>query len=312
MSTAKPGPPTRHPRWGGSELRFLDPAVLARIGSLELKARMVVDGFLSGLHRSPVHGFSAEFAEYRHYMPGDDLTSIDWKVYARSDRLYVKKFEEETNLTCHLLLDVSASMGYGSTGVTKLEYASCLAASLGYLMSKQRDAIGFMAFDDSVVTVLPASARSSHLRALLVALQRLSLGRQTNLSKPLREIADGISKRGLVVLISDLLDDPANVLEGVKHFRFRGSDVVVFQVLDPDEITFPFDRATRFQDLETDAEVTVTPGDVREDYLKAMKDLVDFYRHELALVGIDYCLLDTSQSLDFALLTYLSTRSHSY
>ena len=186
-----------------SERRFLDPAVLARLGSLELKARTIVEGFLSGLHRSPFKGFSVEFAEYRQYMPGDDLATIDWKVYARSDRHYVKKFEEETNLGCHIMLDVSASMGYGSRGMTKLEYGSCLAASLAYLMNRQRDAVGLTAFDEGIVTMLPASARPGHLRAVLVTLDRLELGRQTNVSKPLHQLAESLSKRGMVVLISD-------------------------------------------------------------------------------------------------------------
>src|SRR5580700_6975606 len=162
------------------ERQFLDPAVIARLGTLELKARTIVEGFLSGLHRSPFKGFSVEFAEYRQYIHGDDLATIDWKVYARSDRYYIKKFEEETNLDCHLMLDVSGSMGYGSRGITKHEYAQCLAASLGYLMNRQRDAVGLAAFDERIVTMLPASARPGHLRALLVTLARLQLGRETN------------------------------------------------------------------------------------------------------------------------------------
>src|SRR5437763_5187823 len=166
-----------------SDLRFRDPAVLARLGTLELKARRIVEGFLSGLHRSPFKGFSVEFAEYRQYMPGDDLSTIDWKVFARSDRHYVKKFEEETNLDCHIMLDVSASMNYGSRGMTKYQYGQCLAAALGYLMSRQRDAVGLTAFDDRIVTLLPASARPGHLRALLVTLDRLELGARTAVSK---------------------------------------------------------------------------------------------------------------------------------
>src|SRR5512140_1369914 len=187
------------------DLRFLDPAVIARLGTLELKARTVVEGFLSGLHRSPFKGFSVEFAEYRQYLPGDDLSTIDWKVYARSDRHYVKKFEEETNLDCHVMLDVSGSMDYGSRGMTKFEYGACLAASLGYLMNRQRDAVGLMAFDERIVSMLPASARPGHLRAMLVTLDRLKPGNRTDVSKPLHQLADALTKRGMVVLISDLL-----------------------------------------------------------------------------------------------------------
>jgi uncharacterized protein (DUF58 family) len=288
---------------------FLDPAVVARLGTLELKARTIVEGFLSGLHRSPFKGFSVEFAEYRQYMPGDDLATIDWKVFARSDRYYVKKFEEDTNLDCHLMLDVSGSMAYGSHGMTKFEYGACLAASLGYLMNRQRDAVGLTAFDEQIVQMLPASARAGHLRSLLITLQRLSPGQETNLSRPLHQLADSLSKRGMVVLISDLLDEPDAVIRGLKHFQYRGTDVIVFQVLDPDEIDFPFERATRFEDLETTEEVMAVPAVVREHYLKEIGSLIGRYKRELGAVGIDYHLLRTSEPLELALLSYLSTRS---
>jgi len=290
------------------ERQFLDPAVVARLGTLELKARTIVEGFLSGLHRSPFKGFSVEFAEYRQYMPGDDLSTIDWKVYARSDRYYVKKFEEETNLNCHVMLDISGSMGYGSRGITKFEYGQCLAASLAYLMNRQRDAAGLTAFDERIITMLPASARPGHLNAMLVMLDRLELGTHTNASKPLHQLADSLSKRGMVVLISDLLDDPDRVIRGLKHFRFRGTDVIVFHLLDPDELAFPFERATRFEDLETREEVMAVPVVVRDHYLKAIGSLIDRYKQELGASGIDYQLLTTDQPLELALLAYLSTR----
>ncbi len=289
--------------------QFLDPAVVARLGTLELKARTVVEGFISGLHRSPFKGFSVEFAEYRQYIHGDDLSTIDWKVYARSDRHFVKKFEEETNLHCHLLVDVSASMSYRSRGVSKFEYAACLAASLGYLMTRQRDAVGMTAFSDRIVDALPSSLRPGHLRSLLIALERLEVGSRTNVAKPLHQIADAMTRRGMVVLISDLLDDPEAVVRGLKHFHYRGSDVLVFHVLDPDELTFPFDRATRFEDLETGDEVLAIPGAVREHYLKQIGGLIERYRRELGAAGIDYQLLDTSEPLEMALMAYLSTRS---
>src|SRR5690242_7761756 len=297
--------------WTAHDRPFLDPAVVARLGTLELKARTIVEGFLSGLHRSPFKGFSVEFAEYRQYMPGDDLSTIDWKVYARSDRHYVKKFEEETNLDCHVMLDLSASMSYGSR-ITKFEYGQCLAASLGYLMNRQRDAIGLTAFDEEIVTMLPASARPGHLRALLVTLDRLRLGQQTNVSKPLHQLADSLTKRGMVVLISDLLDDPERVIRGLKHFRFRGTDVIVFQLLDPDELAFPFQRATRFEDMETQEEVLAQPVMVREHYLKAIGGLIERYKQELGAAGIDYQLLTTDQPLELALLAYLSTRGRTF
>jgi uncharacterized protein (DUF58 family) len=288
--------------------QFLDPAVIARLGTLELKARTIVEGFLSGLHRSPFKGFSVEFAEYRQYIPGDDLSTIDWKVYARSDRYYVKKFEEETNLDCQLMIDASGSMAYGSHGVTKFDYAACLVASLAYLMNRQRDAVGLMAFDQRIVDMVPASARAGHLRSLLVSLERLRPGQATDVSTPLHQLADSLSKRGLVVLVSDLLDEPDAVIRGLKHFQHRGTDVIVFQVLDPDELEFPFDRATRFEDLETSEEVMAVPGLVREHYLREIHRLIDRYRRELGAAGIDYQLLKTTDPLEMALLSYLSTR----
>jgi uncharacterized protein (DUF58 family) len=295
--------------WAAYDRPFLDPAVVARLGTLELKARSIVEGFLSGLHRSPFKGFSVEFAEYRQYIPGDDLSTIDWKVYARSDRYYVKKFEEETNLDCHVMIDVSNSMAYGSGAMTKFEYGACIAASLGYLMNRQRDAVGLTAFDENIVAMLPASSRPGHLRALLVTLDRLRPARRTDVSKPLHQLADSLVKRGMVVLISDLLDDPDAVIRGLKHFQFRGNDVIVFQVLDPDEIDFPFERATRFEDLETTEEIMAVPGAVRDHYLREIGGLIDRYRRQLGAAGIDYQLLSTKHPLELALLSYLSTRS---
>ena len=294
------------------EARFLDPAILARLGTIDLKARTIVEGLLSGLHRSPYRGFSVEFAEYRQYLPGDDLSTLDWKIYARSDRHVVKKYEEETNLDCHILLDISASMGYGSHGITKLQYGSYLAGALAYLMNRQRDAVGLIAFDERVVTMLPARARGGHLRALLVTLERLTLGTRTDVAKPLRDLAEAITKRGLVVLISDLLDDSERVLRGLKHFRYRGTDVIVFHVLDPNELKFPFEQAARFRDLETADEVHAEPGAVRQEYLDRMNTMIALYRRELGLVGIDYCLLDTSQPLETGLMAYLMTRRKAF
>jgi len=291
------------------DARFLDPAIIARIGSMELKARTIVEGFLSGLHRSPYRGFSVEFAEYRQYMQGDDLSTIDWKVYARSDRYYVKKFEEETNVDCHLLLDVSASMGYASGGITKLAYGSYLAAALAYLMNRQRDAVGLMTFDDRIVARLPASARPGHLHTLLLQLERLDLGQRSDMSKPLHQLADALTKRSMAVLVSDLLDEPQEVLKGLKHLRFRGTDVIVFHVLDRDELTFPFTRMSRFRDLESHDEVMAVPALVRPDYLRQIGDLTSFYERELRVSDIDYVQLETSKPLDFALMAYLSTRA---
>jgi len=292
------------------DLRFLDPAVIARLGSMELKARTVVEGFLSGLHRSPYKGFSVEFAEYRQYMPGDDLSTLDWKVFARSDRHYVKKFEEETNLECHVLLDVSASMAYrGGAAMSKVEYGSVLAASLAYLMHRQRDATGLIEFDDRIRGRLPASARPGHLHAILLALDKVAPGAKSDVGRPLHQLAEALGKRSLVVLISDLLDDPDRVVRGLKHLRFRGTDVIVFQVLDPNELQFPFRGAAKFTDVESALEVTADPARVRQQYLDAMAALRARYERELKGAGIDFLTLDTSKPLDFALLAYLDARS---
>ena len=288
--------------------RYLDPKVLARIGSLDLKAKTVVEGVLSGLHRSPKRGYSVEFAEYRQYMPGDALATIDWKVYARSDRHYVKKFEEDTNLDCHLLVDISGSMAYGSHGVTKRDYACYLAASLAYLMHRQRDAVGLIAFDETIVQRLPPSARASHLRAVLLGLERLPQGAKTNVAKPLGDLAKVLAKRGLVVVISDLLDDPAGVIQGLRHFRQRGTDVIVFHVLDPQELHFTFADVARFRDVESASEVFADPVAVRGEYLAAVGGFIDTYRQQLGGAGIDYHLLDTSKPLDLALVSYLKAR----
>jgi uncharacterized protein (DUF58 family) len=288
--------------------RYLDPAIVARLGTIDLKARTIVEGFLTGLHRSPYKGFSVEFAEYRQYLPGDDLTTLDWKVFARSDKHFVKKYEEETNLSCHLLIDVSASMGYRSGEISKLQYASYLTGALAYLMHRQRDAFGLIAFDDSISALLPASARSGHLRTVLLALERLEMGSRTNVAKPLNDLAAAVRKRGMVVLVSDLLDDPAKVLDGLKHFRYRGTDVIVFQILDPYELKFPFEHAARFRDMETAEEVMAVPSSIRADYLERIEGLTAYYKRELGLAGIDYCLLNTSQPLELGLMSYLMTR----
>ena len=276
---------------------------------MELKARTVVEGFLSGLHRSPFKGFSVEFAEYREYLPGDDLSTLDWKVYARSDRHYVKKFEEETNVECHILLDVSASMAYrGGAAMSKVEYGSVLAASLAYLMHRQRDATGLIEFDEKIKGRLPASARPGHLHAILLALERVAPGARSDVGRPLHQLAEALGKRSLAVVISDLLDDADAVIRGLKHLRFRGTDVIVFQVLDPHEIRFPFRGASRFTDVESQDVVTADPARVREGYLAAMEALHARYEKELRGAGIDFLTLDSSKPLDFALLAYLDAR----
>jgi uncharacterized protein (DUF58 family) len=297
------------PTSAARDLRFLDPAIIARLGTMELKARTVVEGFLSGLHRSPYKGFSVEFAEYRQYLPGDDLSTLDWKVYARTDRHYVKKFEEETNLEAHLLLDTSASMAYrGAAPMSKLEYGCVLAASLAFLMNRQRDAAGHIAFDDRIRCRLPAGSRAGHLHALMLALERMQAGSMSNVGRPLHQLAEALTKRSLVVLISDLLDDPEPAVRGLRHLKFRGTDVIVFQLLDPNELTFPFRGPSKFRDLESSEEVLAEPSAIRKAYLRELAGLTLRFDRELRGAGIDFVQLDTSQPLDFALLAYLGAR----
>ena len=292
----------------GHEPTLLDPELLGRLGSLELVARTVVEGVLVGLHRSPFKGFSVEFSEYRPYLPGDDPVGIDWKLAARTDRFYVKRFEEETDLECHLLLDVSASMGYGSGTITKLRYGSLLLAALAYLVQRQRDAVGLMLFDHRVVDALPASSRASHLRRLLARLDTVTPAERSDVRRPLDALAARLTRRGLVVVVSDLLDEPEGIIQGLKHLRFQGCEVLVLQVLDPAERTFPFEGPTRFADLESDDEVRAVPGQVRAHYLEEMEALQERYRRELRLADVDYQLIDTSTPLDTAILAYLETR----
>lgn len=288
--------------------RFLDPQVLSRISPMELRARAVVEGFIAGLHKSPFKGFSVEFAEYRQYSPGDDIRMIDWKAYARSDRYYVKEFEDETNLKSYILLDRSASMGYRSNGISKLEYASYLAAALALFISHQRDGVGLITFDREVTNHFPTSSRRSHIHAMLSTLDALSPGADTDLGKPLHELAEKLPRRGLVILISDLIDDPALTMDALQHFRFKGHDIIVFHIVDPDESEFPFTDTARFQDPETGEQLVAVPTVIRDEYLAEFGRFVDANRVGCARLQVDYELLNTGKPLDFALFKYLARR----
>lgn len=292
-----------------NQLRFLDPNILSKISGMELRARTVVEGFISGLHRSPYRGFSAEFAEYREYTPGDDTRFIDWKIYARSDRYYLKQFEEETNLGCNILLDISASMKYGSSGLSKLEYAAYVAASLGYLIFQQRDGVGLMTFDQEIKQHIPARSQRGHLLSILQHLEKLEVGEQTDISLPLHQMAERLKKKGMIILISDLLDDPVSVAQGLQHFRFKGHDVIVFHIMDDTELSFPFQNATKFMDLESSTQFVAIPSLIRETYLKNLNAHLDQFKKECSRLKIDYHVLNTAKPLDFALFSYLAYRS---
>lgn len=287
--------------------QFLDPTVLSRIGNLELVARSVIEGFIAGMHGSPFLGLSLDFAAHRQYLPGDDIRKIDWKVYARTDRHYIKEYEAETNANVFFALDASRSMDYGSRGITKLEYAKYLTACLAYLSASQRDRVGAAVFDEALLEYIPPSVR--HRRLILAALDRARARTAGDLAKPLTQVAESLTRKGLVILISDLYAEPKAVLDSVGALRSKGQDVIVFQILDPAEIDFPFEAARSFEDLETGERLPVTPEDMREEYLS----LVEGHVGELAKLmierRIDHELVATSEPLDAALFRYLSHRS---
>jgi uncharacterized protein (DUF58 family) len=289
--------------------RFLKPDVVSKLSGMEIKARLVVEGFIAGLHKSPYHGFSVEFAEHRQYMPGDPLKNVDWKVYAKTDRFFIKEFEEETNLKAYVLVDTSGSMGYGSGEVNKLEYSCYLSAALSYLMLKQRDSVGLVLFDQKIKKdIPPKSALRSHLHVLLQELDRVEPSQTTNISSTLHEMAERIKRRGLIILISDLFDDSDKVINGLKHFRHKKHEVIVFHVLDPKERNFAFPELAIFKDMETDEELMTSPWQIRKEYTQRFNALVDKYTLQCRESLIDYVPLDTSVPFDYALFSYLSKR----
>ncbi|MBD3181310.1 DUF58 domain-containing protein [Candidatus Poribacteria bacterium] len=312
--------------------KYLDPGAVSRLGGMELVARLVVEGFISGRHKSPYQGFSVEFVEHRQYMPGDEIRYIDWKVYGKSDRFYIKKFEEETNLKSYILLDTSGSMAFkgeepktrgflrrnvnedrdksssSHNNLTKLEYSSYLTACLSYLMLKQRDSVGLVVFDDQMRTYIPPRLGPKHLHVLLSKLEKASPGEETSISATFHELAQRIVRRGLIIIISDLLDDPESVIRSLKHFRHKKHEVIVFQILDPAEISFPFQGPILFKDLETQEQLSIEAEILRDEYLQHMNALIDKYRAGCRANSIDYVLMDTSVPFDYALSLYLSKR----
>jgi uncharacterized protein (DUF58 family) len=287
---------------------FIDPAALMRIKNMQLRARVVVEGFMSGLHRSPYHGFSVEFTEYRQYSPGDDLRYLDWKLYARSDRYYLKRFEDETNLRSWLLVDLSRSMGYGSLSYDKATYARTAAATIAYFLALQRDAVGLITFDVAIKDYLPARFRPGHLHRLMMALEHAPAGTATDLAAPLEQVAKTARKRGLVVLLSDLLA-PLEALETrLGYLRSRGHEVVVMRVLDPAEIDFPFQEAALFHDVESGRELYVDPQLARERYRQRFAEHSAGLAKSCNKLGIDLRDLHTDQPLELALFDFLSAR----
>jgi uncharacterized protein (DUF58 family) len=292
--------------------QFLNPEVVSKLKSMEMKARLVVEGFITGLHKSPYHGFSVEFAEHRQYMPGDPIRSIDWKVFAKSDRYFVKEFEEETNLKSYILLDASKSMAYSSGKISKFTYAAHLAAALTFLMLKQRDAVGLVAFDERIRNYIPPKSASVHLHALLSTLAGVEPSSSTDAGVALHEMAERIKRRGLIIVLSDLFDDPGRVLAGLKHFRHRKHEVLVFHILDPTERDFTFPVEAIFKDLETGEEISTLPWQIRSEYQRTMGAHIDRFRRECRTAFVDYVPMDTSVPYDYALFSYLSKRQRLY
>jgi uncharacterized protein (DUF58 family) len=296
-----------------TQTKYLSPEVVSRLKGLEIKARLVVEGFIAGLHRSPYHGFSVEFAEHRQYMPGDPIRNIDWKVYAKSDKFFIKEYEEETNLKAYLLVDCSRSMAFASDGrIDKLTYGLQLAAALSFLMLKQRDAVGLVGFAEKINTYVPPRSAASHLHVLLREMEGFAATEKTNIASTLHEMAERIKRRGLVILISDLLDEPNQILAGLKHFRHRKHEVIVFHVLDPKERDFSFPMEAIFRDMETGEQINTLPWQIKKDYQRIIGAVLDRFSRECRMSNIDYVPIDTAMGYDLSLLAFLNKRSKLY
>ena len=288
--------------------QVLSPNTISRLNNLFLKAKFVVEGFIVGLHKSPYHGFSIEFSEHRSYEKGDEIKHIDWKLWAKTDKYFIKQFEEETNLKSYILLDQSISMNYKSNQISKLDYSKLIAASLGYLMIKQQDAIGLTLFDNEIRYQIHPKSKRSHLYSILSKMEKIKSKEQTQISPILHKTAEMIKKRGLIILISDLFDEPMKIMAGLKHFRHNGHEVIVFHILDQQEINLNFNKRTRFQDLETGDEIITDPWHIKNDYKKNMEKFCDYYKIQCRQHKIDYVMLTTNISLDVALSEYLLKR----
>ncbi|RKY91347.1 MAG: DUF58 domain-containing protein [Ignavibacteriae bacterium] len=292
---------------------LLDPSIISKINSLELRARLVVEGFMVGLHKSPYHGFSVEFIQHRPYMQGDSLRDVDWKVYGKTEKYFIKQYEEETNLRSYILLDVSKSMQFSSgNNVSKLEYASTLAAALSYLMMKQQDAFGLTLYSDRIVQYLPPKATKSYLRQILKSLVSVKASDTTNTAACLNSVAERIKRRGLVIIISDLFDDIDSVISALKHFSYQKNEIIVFQILDPIERNFAFGRDAIFKDMESEEELTTQPYQIQKAYKLAMEEFIGKIKNECLNSKIDFNIIETSTPFDKALMSYIQKRRRLY
>ncbi len=290
-------------------LKYLNPKVLNKITNLELKARLIVEGYISGLHKSPYHGFSVEFAQHREYVPGDDIRHIDWKVYGKSNRYYIKEYEEETNLVSYFLLDSSASMRYSNDDMSKYDYACHIVASLSYLILQQQDAAGLCIFDQEIRTLLPASSNPAYIGDIAHQMAQVDPVEKTSIDVVIKDIAGRLKKRGLVVIVSDLFDDVSKILEGIRHLRHRRHDVIVLHILHPDELHFPLQRLTMFEGLEEiDSKLLVNPRAIQSAYLKEIQNFISELKSGCIAHRVDYVQVTTDQNLDVALSAYLANR----
>ena len=288
--------------------KYLEPEMVARLSNMSLRARLVVEGYIIGQHKSPFHGFSVEFAEHRAYGPGDEIRHIDWKLYGKTDRFFVKQYEEETNLRSYILLDTSRSMEYKSNKISKLDYGNYLSAALAYLMINQQDGVGLTLFDNQIQTFIPPRSKPSHVNTILTHLDKTGSGKDTDVGIVLHEMAERIKKRGLIILISDLFDEKGNIINGLKHFRHNKQEIIVFHVMDRKELNFDFSNRTKFKDMETDEQITTEPWKIRKIYQKAIQSYQDELRLRCREQKIDYVPLFTDQNLDLALNEYLKKR----
>jgi uncharacterized protein (DUF58 family) len=310
-TTPTPSPSYTGISTAGGTRSYIEPQTLMRIKSLQMRARIVVNGFLSGLHRSPHHGFSVEFSEYRQYSPGDDPRYLDWRLFARSDRYYIKRFEEETNLRCYLLVDLSRSMGFGTLSYTKVDYARTLAGTFAYFLAGQRDAVGLVTFDQAIAEHAPARYRPGHLHRLMVCLERATAGTSTDVSAPLEQVAATVRKRGMVVLISDLLAPIDSLQKRLSYLRSQGHEVMIMRVLDPVEIDFSFDKSTTFVDMETGKDLYIDPLLARDDYLAKFQAHAAQLQSMCRDLGIDLYQMPTTRPLELAMFDFIQSRTHS-
>ena len=288
---------------------YLTPEVINNIDNLSLKAKLVVEGFIIGLHKSPYHGFSVEFSEHRPYGYGDEIKYIDWKLWGKTDKLFIKQFEEETNLKCHIILDKSSSMNYGSEHLTKFEYAKTLSAALSYMMIKQQDAVGLTTFDKKIDIAIPPKSKPSHLNLLLKMMHNSKVGGETKISDILHSLASSIKKKGLIILISDLVDDQLEVMQGLRHFRYKGHEVIIFHVMDQKEIDLNFNESINFIDSESGESILTDPRQIKLAYKKEIKKFINLYKKQCRKNKIDYVHLNTSEPLEKSLMNYMIKRN---